>query len=64
MKMKIKKIGKMSSIFGFSMAKLGEVAISTKIQEKIFDPFFMIFLTNRGKNKDEDEKIWKNEFNF
>ena len=21
-------------------------------------------LTNRGKNEDEDEKIWKNEFDF
>ena len=24
----------------------------------------MTFLTNRGKNEDEDEQIWKNEFEY
>ena len=37
---------------------------SLKSEKKLFDPFFMTFFTNRGKNEDEDEKIWKNEFNF
>ena len=31
---------------------------------KNFDSFFKPFLTNQGKNEDEDEKIWKNEFDF
>ena len=31
----------------------------------MFDPSFRKFLTNRGKNENEDEKIWgRNEFNF
>ena len=37
---------------------------SWKSQKKIFDPFFKIFLTNQGNNENEDEKSWKNEFNF
>ena len=37
---------------------------SRKSERKLFDPFFMIFLTNRGKNEDEDKKIWKSEFDF
>ena len=35
-----------------------------KIREQIFDSFFKRFLTNQGKNKDEDEKICENDFNF
>ena len=35
-----------------------------KIGEQIFDSFFKRFLTNQGKNKDEDEKICENDFNF
>ena len=31
---------------------------------KNFDPFSKTFLTNRGKNEDEDEKNWKNGFHF
>ena len=27
-------------------------------------PISWTFLTNRGKNEDEDEKIWENEFNI
>ena len=32
--------------------------------EKKFDPFFRVFLTHQGKNKDENKEIWKNEFDF
>ena len=32
--------------------------------EKNFDTFFRTFLTNQGKNEDENEKLWENEFNF
>ena len=34
------------------------------LRKKNFDPFCRTFLTNRGKNEDEDDKIWKNEFDF
>ena len=54
----------MNSIFEFSVSKLDYVAISMKIGEKHFWPIFKTFFNNRGKNKDEDEKIWKNEFHF
>ena len=30
----------------------------------MFDPFFKTFLTNRGKNENEDKEVWKNEINF
>ena len=62
MKMKMKKYGEMSSIFELSKSKLGYVAVFLKIQEKKFDQFFKTFLTNRGKNE-EDERIWENAFN-
>ena len=65
------KFVKMSPNFEFSISKLGYVAIFMKIWEKTFDPFLRhfwpfsnTFLTNRGKNKDEDKKVWKNEFDF
>ena len=58
----MKKYGKMSLIFEFSMSRLVYVAILIKIQEKNLWPTFKPFLTNRGKNGNEDEKIWKNEF--
>ena len=64
MKMKVKKYGKMFSIFQFSISKLGYVVIFMKIGKKIFDSLFKTFLTNRGKNENEDEKQWKNELNF
>ena len=64
MKMKMKKCEKLISIFEFSISKSGYVAVFMKIWEKTFDPIFRTFLTNRGKNEDEDEKIWKNEFDF
>ena len=60
----MKKHGKMSFIFAFSISKLGYVAIFKKIGEKFFYPFFKTFLTNRGKNENEDEKILENEFDF
>ena len=37
---------------------------SWKSETKIFDPFFKTFLTNWGKNEDEEEKNWKNEIKF
>ena len=37
---------------------------SCKSKKKIFDAFFKLFLTNRGKNENEDEKTWQNEFVF
>ena len=62
--MKMKKHEKMSSIFEFSISKLGYVAVFLKILEKSFDPFFKTFLTNRGIKEDEGEEIWENDFNF
>ena len=38
--------------------------IFMKIGGKKFYPFYSTFLTNQGKNEDEDEKNWKNETNF
>ena len=38
--------------------------IFIKIWEKTFDSFSETFFSNRGKNKDEDEKNWENESNF
>ena len=35
-----------------------------KSEKKKFDPFFKTFLTNRGKNEDENENKWEHEFNF
>ena len=32
---------------------------SWKSEKKIFDPFCKTFLTDGGKNKDEDKNIWK-----
>ena len=41
------------------------MAIFMKIcAKKNLTDFFRIFLTNWGKNEDEDEKIWENESNF
>ena len=37
---------------------------SRNSEKKVFDPFYKTFLTNRDENKDEDKKIWKNEFDF
>ena len=61
---KIKKTGKMSSIFELSISILGYMAIHVKILGKKFWPIFRAFLTSRGKNKNECEKIWENEFDF
>ena len=45
------------SISEFSMSKLSYVAVFTKIQDKCFDRSCKTFLTNWGKNEDEDEKL-------
>ena len=62
--MKIKRIEKAGSVFEFSISKLGCMAIFMKICGKKIDQFFKIFLTNRGKNEDQNFKNWKNEFYF
>ena len=54
----------MSSIFELSVSKLGYMAIHVKILGNKFWPIFRAFLTNRGKNESEGEKIWENEFDF
>ena len=55
--MKMKRIGKLSLIFEFDISKLGYVSIFMKIwKEKKTEPFFETFLTNRGKNENENEK--------
>ena len=59
MKMKMKKCGRMSSNFEFSISRLGYVAVFMKISETKFHPFFKTFLTNWGKDENEDEKIEK-----
>ena len=52
----MKKHWKIFSIFEFSLSKLGYVVIFMRMEKKNFDSFFKTFLTNRGKNEDEDEK--------
>ena len=65
MKMKMKKFGKMTSIFEFSISKLGYVAIFMKILGKNFSGiYFKTFMTNWGKNEDENEKTWENKSDF
>ena len=60
MKMKMKKFGKMNSIFELSISELGYMAIFIKIcGKKNFDPLFRTFLTNQDKNENEDEKYGK-----
>ena len=58
MKMKMKKHGKMSPIFEFSISQLSYMVIFMKIcGKKVLIHFFVTFLTNPGKNENEDEKI-------
>ena len=65
MTMKMKKPGRMSPIFEFSISQLSYMAIFMKIfGKKVLIHFFVTFLTNPGKNENEDEKIWKNESDF
>ena len=53
----MKKFGKMSLIFAFSISKLGYPEIVMKILwEKKFHPFFRTLLTSQNKNEDENEK--------
>ena len=54
----MKKHGKMSPIFEFSISQLSYMAIFMKIfGKKVLIHFFVTFLTNPGKNENEDEKI-------
>ena len=65
MKMKMKKFGKMTSIFEFSISKSGYVAIFMKILGKNFSAInFKTFMTNWDKNEDENEKTWENKSDF
>ena len=64
MKRKMKRFGKISMIFEFTILKLGYTEIFMKYEKKNFDSFFKLFLTNRGKNKNENKKNWENEFDF
>ena len=59
MKIKMKKYWKMSSIFEFSISKLGYLPIFLKIKEKKFWPIFKTFLTNQGKMKMKMKKFRK-----
>ena len=52
----MKKFGKMSTTFVICLPDLGYIPVFKKIEEKLFDSF----LTNQGKNEDEDEEIQEN----
>ena len=54
----------MNLIFEFSTSKLGYLTVFMKIWEEKVSLFFKRFLTNRDKNKNKDEKIWENKFEF
>ena len=58
----MKKFGKIR-LFEFSIPKSSYMEIFMKIWEKEFGPFFNTFLTNQGRNEDQDEKIGKNKSN-
>ena len=78
--MKIKKFEKISSIFEFSISKLGHTDIFMKIWKKkkkmkwksslTISLFNFDYLPDEdgkkvdAKNENEHEKIWKNEFDF
>ena len=64
MELKMKNMGKWIRFLNFRYQNLVLWWFSWKSQKKNFDPLFKTFLTNRGKNENENEKIWKNEFNF
>ena len=64
MELKMKNMGKWIRFLNFPYQNLVLWWFSWKSQKKNFDPLFKTFLTNRGKNENENEKIWKNEFNF
>ena len=53
----------MNLIFELFTSKLSW-QFSWKSEKKNFHPFFKTFLTNQGKSKTENEKIWENEFDF
>ena len=62
--MKIEKLGKMISIFEFSLSKLGNVSIFMKILWKIFDPFLKHFWLIEGKIKIKMKKFGKMSSNI
>ena len=53
----------MSSIFEFSISKLGYTEIFMKICGKKISTHFLGYYS-LVKTKDEDEKIWENEFDI
>ena len=56
----MKKFGKMSLIFEFSLSKVRLYGnFHENLWKKNFDQFFRTLLTNRGKNEIEDEKYEK-----
>ena len=64
MKMRMKKFGRMTSIFEFCHIKIRLYDNFHENPRKKIDPFFKTFQTNRGKNKNVNEKIWENEFDL
>ena len=60
----MKNYGKMSPTFNSPYQNQVIWQFSRTSEKKEFGPFFKTFLTNQGKNENEDEKNWKNEFNF
>ena len=63
-KMKMKKLEKMNSIFQFLYQTRLYGNFHENLSEKKFNIFCRTFLTNQGKNEDENEKMWENESNF
>ena len=57
-------MGKRARFFNFPYQSKVKWNFSWKSVNKKFWPILRTFLTNRGKNKDGDEKIWKNELIF
>ena len=51
MKMKMKKFGKMSSVFEFSISKLGSMELFIKIWENLFFSKFLPKEKDRGAEK-------------
>ena len=62
MKIKMKNIGKWVRVFNSPYQNWVIWQFRCKSVNKKFSPIFGTFLTNRGKNENEDEKMWENEF--
>ena len=54
----------MSSIFEFPYQIRLCKNVHENLRKNFLSLFFKPFLTNRGKNKDENEKVWENKFDF